>query len=85
MAKDPVCGMFVEEKLDSIRYAMNGKGYFFCSTQCLNEFRQPEKELKKLKIQVAVRHRPHNTHYFFQSAAHATRTIWSFTSYGFDA
>ena len=54
MAKDPVCGMFVEEKTDSIRYTMNGKEYFFCSTQCLNEFREPEKELKKLKIQVAI-------------------------------
>jgi Cu+-exporting ATPase len=46
--------MFVEEKPDSIRYTMNGKEYFFCSNQCLNEFREPEKELKKLKIQVAV-------------------------------
>ena len=54
MAKDPVCGMFVEEKPDSIRYTMNGKEYFFCSNQCLNEFREPEKELKKLKIQVTV-------------------------------
>ena len=54
MAKDPVCGMFVEEKPDSIRYAMNGKEYFFCSTQCLNEFREPEKELKTLKIHVAI-------------------------------
>jgi Cu+-exporting ATPase len=54
MAKDPVCGMFVEEKPDSIRYAMNGKEYFFCSTQCLNEFREPEKELKILKIHVAI-------------------------------
>jgi P-type Cu+ transporter len=54
MAKDPVCGMFVEEKPDSIRHTMNGKEYFFCSTQCLNEFREPEKELKKLKIHVAV-------------------------------
>ncbi|MGB8026609.1 MAG: heavy metal translocating P-type ATPase [Nitrososphaeraceae archaeon] len=53
MAKDPVCGMFVEEKPDSIRHAMNGKKYFFCSSQCLNEFREPEKELKKLNIQVA--------------------------------
>ena len=44
----------MEEKPDSIRYTMNGKEYFFCSTQCLNEFREPEKELKKLKIQVAV-------------------------------
>ncbi|MFZ0655699.1 MAG: heavy metal translocating P-type ATPase [Nitrososphaeraceae archaeon] len=53
MAKDPVCGMFVEEKPDSIRDTMNGKKYFFCSSQCLNEFREPEKELKKLNIQVA--------------------------------
>jgi Cu+-exporting ATPase len=54
MAKDPVCGMFVEAKPDSIRHSMNGKEYFFCSTQCLNEFREPEKELKKLKIHVAI-------------------------------
>ena len=54
MAKDPVCGMYVEEKPESIRYTMNGKEYFFCSSQCQNEFREPEKELKKLRIQVAV-------------------------------
>src|SRR3989442_10429708 len=49
MAKDPVCGMDVEEKPDSIRYVKDGREYFFCSTQCLNEFTQPEKELKRLK------------------------------------
>jgi Cu+-exporting ATPase len=54
MAKDPVCGMFVEEKPDSIRHTKNGKEYFFCSTQCLNEFREPEKELNKLQIHVAI-------------------------------
>jgi P-type Cu+ transporter len=54
MAKDPVCGMFVEERPESIRYTVYGKEHFFCSTQCLNEFREPEKELKKLKIHVAV-------------------------------
>ncbi len=54
MAKDPVCGMFVEERPESIRYTVNDKEYFFCSTQCLNEFREPEKELNKLKIHVAV-------------------------------
>jgi len=54
MAKDPVCGMYVQERPDSIRYALKGKEYFFCSTQCLNEYREPEKEQKKLKIHVAV-------------------------------
>jgi P-type Cu+ transporter len=54
MAKDPVCGMFVEEKPDAIRHTVDGKEYFFCSTQCLNEFTAPEKELKKLKLITAV-------------------------------
>ncbi|MDQ4014101.1 MAG: heavy metal translocating P-type ATPase, partial [Thermoproteota archaeon] len=54
MAKDPVCGMFVEEKPESIRYTKDGREYYFCSKQCLDEFTQPEKELKKLKIYVAI-------------------------------
>ena len=54
MAKDPVCGMFVEERPDSIRHTVDGKEYFFCSNQCSNEFIEPEKELKKLKMHVVV-------------------------------
>ncbi|MFL6506414.1 MAG: HAD-IC family P-type ATPase, partial [Nitrososphaeraceae archaeon] len=54
MAKDPVCGMFVEEKPDSLRYTVDGKEYFFCAKTCLDEFTAPEKELKKLKKQVIV-------------------------------
>ena len=46
--------MFVEERPDSIRHTVDGKEYFFCSNQCSNEFIEPEKELKKLKIHVAV-------------------------------
>ena len=54
MAKDPVCGMFVEEKPESIRYIKDGREYYFCSKQCLDEFTQPEKELRKLKVHVTV-------------------------------
>ena len=54
MAKDQVCGMFVEEKANTIQYNKDGRTYYFCSTQCLNEFIQPEKELRKLKIYVAI-------------------------------
>jgi P-type Cu+ transporter len=54
MAKDPVCGMFVEEKPDAIKYTSDGKDYFFCATQCLHEFTAPEKELRKLKRQAAI-------------------------------
>ena len=54
MAKDPVCGMFVEEKHDTIASIKDGRKYYFCSSQCLNEFTQPEKELKKLKNYVTI-------------------------------
>ncbi len=54
MAKDPVCGMFVEERPDSIRYKKDGREYYFCSKQCLSEFMQPEVELRKLKKYVAI-------------------------------
>src|ERR687892_689606 len=46
--------MFVEEKPEFIRYSKDGKEYYFCSNQCLDEFTQPEKELKKLKLYVAI-------------------------------
>lgn len=54
MATDPVCGMFVEEKPDSIQHTVDERKYYFCSTQCLNEFTEPERELKKLKRHVAI-------------------------------
>ena len=54
MAKDPICGMFVEESDNSIHHPKNGIAYYFCSTQCLNEFLEPEKEIRKLKMHVAI-------------------------------
>src|SRR5215211_5680109 len=54
MATDPVCGMFVEEKPESIQQIVDGRKYYFCSTQCLNEFTEPERELRKLKRHVAI-------------------------------
>jgi P-type Cu+ transporter len=54
MAKDPVCGMFVEEKADSLRHTVDGKDYFFCAKTCLDEFTAPEKELKKLNRKIAI-------------------------------
>ena len=54
MAKDPICGMFVEEEESSIHHNKNGITYYFCASQCLNEFIEPEKALKKLKMHVVV-------------------------------
>ena len=54
MAKDPVCGMFVEEKKAPARQKIDGTEYFFCSKNCLNEFIAPEKELANLKKIVII-------------------------------
>jgi Cu+-exporting ATPase len=54
MAKDIICGMFVEENENSIQHTKDGIKYYFCSSQCLNEFLEPEKALKKLKMHVAI-------------------------------
>jgi len=54
MAKDPICGMFVEEQKAAISQEIEGTQYFFCSQNCLDEFVAPEKELGKLKKFVAI-------------------------------
>ncbi|HEX7206616.1 MAG TPA: heavy metal translocating P-type ATPase, partial [Nitrososphaeraceae archaeon] len=54
MAKDTICGMFVEEAESSIHHTKDGISYYFCSSQCLNEFLEPEKALKKLNKHVAI-------------------------------
>jgi P-type Cu+ transporter len=46
--------MFVEEKPSAIRHTLDGREYYFCSNQCLDEFTAPEKELRNLKRQVAI-------------------------------
>ena len=49
MAKDPICGMFVDEKTASITRTIRGTKWYFCSETCANTFEQPEIELKRLK------------------------------------
>ncbi|MGC8585705.1 MAG: heavy metal translocating P-type ATPase [Thermoplasmata archaeon] len=50
MAKDPVCGMYVEENENAIKSVRNGKTYYFCSENCKEQFEKPDKEYKKLKF-----------------------------------
>lgn len=54
MAKDPICGMSVEEKNDSINHLVEGTKYYFCSSNCLNKFTEPERELNKIKKQLLI-------------------------------
>jgi Cu+-exporting ATPase len=49
MATDPICGMYVEEKKETLQQEIEGTRYYFCSKNCVNEFVAPQKELDKLK------------------------------------
>jgi len=47
MAKDPVCGMEVDEKKATQKTFYRGKTYYFCSATCKKEFdRDPGKFVK---------------------------------------
>ena len=54
MAKDPVCGMYVDEGTATLKADVRGVTYYFCSDSCLHEFLAPEKELSSLKLMVAA-------------------------------
>jgi Cu+-exporting ATPase len=54
LAKDPVCGMYVDEKTAEFKATVRGITYYFCSHTCMKEFLAPEEEIRKLKTSVAV-------------------------------
>ena len=48
MAKDPVCGMNVDEKKATVAASHGGKTYYFCSAGCKATFEKaPEKYAAK--------------------------------------
>jgi Cu+-exporting ATPase len=49
LARDPVCGMYVDENTTPFKTVVDGKTYYFCSEQCLRTFTQPEIERRNLK------------------------------------
>jgi YHS domain-containing protein len=38
MAKDPVCGMMVDEKKGKLKSDYNGKTFYFCAPSCKTTF-----------------------------------------------
>lgn len=50
MAKDPICGMTVNEK-NALRATKDGKGYYFCSQHCKEKFLQQNISLKSVSVQ----------------------------------
>jgi YHS domain-containing protein len=48
MARDPVCGMQVDEKKAAATSQYNGQTYYFCAKSCKEKFDQaPMQYLKK--------------------------------------
>jgi Cu+-exporting ATPase len=54
MAKDPVCGMFVDEKSATITRTIRGTKWYFCSESCAKTFEKPEAEMKRLRLLVVI-------------------------------
>ncbi|MCS4538751.1 MAG: heavy metal translocating P-type ATPase [Thaumarchaeota archaeon] len=50
MAKDIICGMYVDETKTPFKTTRRGTTYYFCSENCLKEFLKPEVEFRYLKI-----------------------------------
>ena len=53
MAKDPVCGMIVNEKT-GIYSEIGGRKFYFCNPVCQRTFTEPEKELSRMKKRMYV-------------------------------
>ncbi|MBI5146731.1 MAG: heavy metal translocating P-type ATPase [Thaumarchaeota archaeon] len=53
MAKDPVCGMIVDEK-KALHSEIGSRDFYFCGPACQKTFVNPEKELAKLKKRMYV-------------------------------
>lgn len=48
MAKDPVCGMSVDEKKAAAKSSHKGQTYYFCAVACKEKFdKQPDKFIGK--------------------------------------
>jgi P-type Cu+ transporter len=52
LAKDPVCGMYVDESTAELRAEVREATYYFCSESCLNQFVAPERALRRLRLSV---------------------------------
>ena len=47
MAKDPICGMDVDEKTAKFKSEYKGKTYYFCAKGCKDTFdKNPQKYVK---------------------------------------
>ena len=47
MPKDVICGMYVDESKTKFKAEQDGMKYYFCSSNCLDTFLKPQKEMKQ--------------------------------------
>jgi YHS domain-containing protein len=47
LARDPVCGMMVDEGKAKFKLDYNGKTYYFCSAMCMEKFKSNPKKYVK--------------------------------------
>ena len=50
MAKDPVCGMEVEEAKASATADYKGKTFYFCARSCIDKFVKDPMKYKEMEI-----------------------------------
>ena len=54
MATDPICGMYVDERVAELKLVRDNRTYYFCSARCLEEFGQPERTIRELRRKLAI-------------------------------
>jgi Cu+-exporting ATPase len=54
MATDPVCGMYVDPNRTTLRLERENRTYYFCASECLETFAQPERHRHRLARQLSV-------------------------------
>ncbi len=54
MATDPICGMSVDPRPESLQLARDNRTYYFCSESCRLTFAEPEHERKRLVRRLVV-------------------------------
>ena len=54
MATDPVCGMWVDERPESLRLTRENRTYYFCSDGCRRRFADPAASLRQLRRRLLV-------------------------------
>jgi len=62
VAKDPVCGMDVDEKKAADIFEYRGVTYYFCSRSCKKSFRKEPRKYRRRKAEMVYAGDAYNSH-----------------------